>query len=184
MTPNHSRFPAIDEKDILSGTRVMAALDKVGSQYLRTEFLRDTRRFLEELVNFLLSTVASMSLIGQGMSCFYTAIVIVGDDAAPFQLFNKLMDGPLEKGWTRGSQIKACRSEYQSIMQDQRQLQRSSTRSRSEVGDVLSFCSAQVGFRGRQHLYKIYIVSNNACCFALSWVVSLLMALWSLRCSS
>ena len=29
LIPNHSRFPAIDERDFLSGTRVMAALDKV-----------------------------------------------------------------------------------------------------------------------------------------------------------
>ena len=51
VVPNHSRFPAIDGKDFLSGTRIMAAVDKVGSQYLRTEFRRDARRFLEEFVN-------------------------------------------------------------------------------------------------------------------------------------
>ena len=38
--PNRSRSPAIDEKDFLSGTRMRAALGKVGSQYLRTEFCR------------------------------------------------------------------------------------------------------------------------------------------------
>ena len=37
VVPNHSRFPAIDEKNFLAGTRVMAA---VGSQYLQTEFRR------------------------------------------------------------------------------------------------------------------------------------------------
>ena len=36
FAPNHLRFPAIDEKDFLAGTRVMAALDKIGSDYLRT----------------------------------------------------------------------------------------------------------------------------------------------------
>ena len=51
IVPNHSRFPAIGEQDFLAGTRVMAALDKVGSQYLRTEFRRDARRFLENFVN-------------------------------------------------------------------------------------------------------------------------------------
>ena len=34
VVPNHSRFPAIDEKDFLAGTRVVAALGKVGSHYL------------------------------------------------------------------------------------------------------------------------------------------------------
>ena len=51
VVPNHSRFPAIDEKDFLGGTRVMAASDKFGSQYLQTELRRDARLFLEEFVN-------------------------------------------------------------------------------------------------------------------------------------
>ena len=35
VVPNHSLFPAVDEKDFLAIIRVMAALDKVGSQYLQ-----------------------------------------------------------------------------------------------------------------------------------------------------
>ena len=35
VVPNHSRFPEIDDKDFLSGTRVIDALDELGSQYLR-----------------------------------------------------------------------------------------------------------------------------------------------------
>ena len=67
VLPNHSRFP-----DFPSGTRVMAALDKVGSQYVRIAFGRDARRFLEEFLNCVLSTAASRSVIGQGqgLSCF------------------------------------------------------------------------------------------------------------------
>ena len=34
MVPNHSRFPAINDKNFLVGTRVMAALGKVGNHYL------------------------------------------------------------------------------------------------------------------------------------------------------
>ena len=63
VVPNHSQFPAIDEEDFLSGTRVMAALGKAGSQYLRTEFRPDARRFLEEVLNCL-QIVASRSVIG------------------------------------------------------------------------------------------------------------------------
>ena len=50
-------------------------------------------------------------------------------------------------------------------MQEERQLEPSSTRSRPDVGDVLSFCSTQAGFRAHRHLYKVCIVSNQACCF-------------------
>ena len=91
--------------------------------------------------------------------------MVGGDDVAPLKLFNKLLDGLLEKGWTRGSEVEACRAEYQSYVQEQRQLERSSTRSRPDVGDVLSFCSAQADFRARGHLYKVCIVANQACSF-------------------
>ena len=165
VVPNHSRFPAIDDKSFLVGTRVMTALGKVGSHYLQTQFRRDARRFLQDFINCVLSTVAARSVIGQDLSCFCPAIVVGGDDVAPLQLFNKLLDGLLEKGWTRGSEVEACRAEYQSFVQEQRQLERSSTRSRPDVGDVLSFCSAPAGFRARRHLYKECIVVNQACGF-------------------
>ena len=65
MVPNHSRFPAIDDKNFLVGTRVMAGLGKVGSLYLQKEFRRDASRFLEDFVNCVLSTVVARSVIGQ-----------------------------------------------------------------------------------------------------------------------
>ena len=108
--PNHSRFPAIDDRNFLEGTRVMAALGKVGSNYLQKEFRCDARRFLEDFVNCVLSTVAACSVIGQGLSCFCPAIVVGGDNVAPLQFFNKLLDGLLEKGWNRGSEVEACRA--------------------------------------------------------------------------
>ena len=106
VVSNHSPFAPIDDKHFLEGTRVMAALGKVGSHYLQKEFRRDARQFLEDFVNCVLSTVAARSVIGQGLSCFFPAIVVGGDDVAPFQLFNKLSDGLLEKGWTRGAKLR------------------------------------------------------------------------------
>ena len=162
----------------------MTALVKVGSQYLQTEFCRDARRFLEYFVNCVLSTVAARSVIGQGLSCFCPAIVVGGDNVAPLQLFNKLLDGLLEKGWTRGSEVEACRAEYQSFVQEQRQLERSSTWSRPDVCDVLSFCSAQTGFRARRHLYKVCVVANQACGFHAFELSHRFMRLCVLRSSS
>ena len=63
--------------------------------------------------------------------------MVGGDDVAPFQFFNKLLNGLLEKGWTKGSEVEACQAEYQSFVQEQRQLERLSARSRPDVGDVL-----------------------------------------------
>ena len=160
MLPNHSKIPPIADGEFLAGTRVWAALNKIGSSYLKRKFQRHARRFLEEFTICVLSTVAARSKIGQGLSCFCPAIIIGGDDHAPLHLLGLLLDGLLDHGWVKGSEIEACRSEYQSYVREQRQLEWSSTRSRPNIGDVLSFRSSQAGFRARQHLFKICIVTN------------------------
>ena len=105
------------------------------------------------------------------MSCFCPAIVVGGNDVAHVLLFNKLLCAILEESWARWSEVEACRAEYQSFEQEQWKLERSSTRIRPDVGDVLSFRSIKAGFRAHQYLYKVCIVSNHACCFTVSLVV-------------
>ena len=162
MAPNHSKFAAIEQYRFHSGTRMLSAFEKVGNSYLKKEFRRDCRKFLEDLVNCVLSTVAARSAIGQGLSCFCPPILVDGDDHALKQLFDMLLDGLLEKGWVRGAEMEACKSEYQSFVQEQRQLEGTSTRSGPDVANVLTFCSSQAGFRVRRHLYKVSIVSKKA----------------------
>ena len=127
---------------------------------MKREIQRDARKILEEFTTCVLSTVISRSKIGQGLSCFCPAIIIGGDDHAPLHLLGPLLDGLQDHGWVKSSEIEACRCEYQSFVQEQRQLERSSTSSRPDIGDVLSFCSSQAGFRARQHLFKVCIVTN------------------------
>ena len=158
---NHSKLPSIADGQFLAGTRVLAALNKFGSSCLTKEFQQDALRFLEKFTNCVLSTVAARSKIGQGLSCFCPSIIIGVDDHAPLHLLGLFSDGFLERGLIKGSDIEACRAEYQSFVQEQRQLERSSTRSRPGVGEVLSFCSAQAGFRARQQLFKVCIVTKN-----------------------
>ena len=158
--PNNEKSPPIADGEFLSETRVLAALKKIGSSHLKRDFPRDARRLLEEFTISVLSTVAARSKMGQGLSCVCLAIVIGGDYHAPLHLVDLLLDGLLEREWIKGSEIEACRSEYQSFVQEQRQLERSSTRIRLDVGDVLSFFFLQAGFRARQHLFEVCIVTK------------------------
>ena len=109
VLPNHSKFAPIANGEFLAGTRVLAALNKIGSSYLQREFQRDARRFLEVFTTSVLSTVVARSKIGQGLSCFCPAIIIGGDDHAPLHLLSLLLDGLLDHGWVKGSEIEACR---------------------------------------------------------------------------
>ena len=110
---NHSKLPPIAYEEFLAGTRVLAALSKIGSSYLKPEFQRDGRRFLEEFTNSVLSTAAARFKIGQGLSCFCPAIIIGRDNHAALHLLDLLLDGLLEHGWIKGTEIEACRAEYQ-----------------------------------------------------------------------
>ena len=76
MLANHTKFPAIADGQFLSGTRVLAAPIQIGSCYLKKEFQRDARRFLEEFTTSVLSTVAARSKVGQGLNCFCPAVII------------------------------------------------------------------------------------------------------------
>ena len=117
----------------------------MGRFYLKEEFRRECRRFLEDFVKCVLSTVASRSAIGQGLSCFCPQILVGGDNHVTMQLVDMLLDGFLEKSWVRGAVMEACKSDYQSFVQEQRQLDRLSTRSLPDVGNFLIFRSSQVG---------------------------------------
>ena len=159
VVANHSKFPSIADEEFLAGTKVLAALNKTGNSYLKLQFQRDARRLLEDFTNSVLSTVAARFEIGQGLSCFCPAIIIGGDNHAPLHLLGLFLDGILERVRIKGNEIEACRAEYHSFVQELRQLERSSTRSRPDVGDVLSFCSSQTHFRAHHYLFKICIMT-------------------------
>ena len=157
MLPNHSCFGAIAEEHFLEGTPLLASLEKINSSFLRKDFCRDCRRFPEDLVNTILSTVAARSPIGHGLSSFCPEIVIGGDDYSAFYLFGQLLDGLLELGWIRRSDIEPAKAEFHFFVRKQRQLETSGNRARVPISSVFAFCN-QPGFRARRILHKVSII--------------------------
>ena len=167
MLPNRSSFTAIEDQHFLHGTRVHAALEKMTSQYLKKEFRSSARRFLEDFTSTVLSTVAARSKLGQGVNCFCPEIVIGGDDHSAFFLFGQLLDGLVECGWEKGSTVEAWKAEFQSIVNDQRQLECHASRKHSDISSVLSYFTRQSGFRSRRHLYRVNLISFRVGSFAV-----------------
>ena len=157
MLPNHSCFGASAEELFLEGICFVASLEKINSSFLRKEFRRDCRRFLEGLVSAILSTVAARSPIGQGLSCFCPDIVVGGDDYSAFHLFGQLLDGLLELGWVRGSEVEPAKAEFHSFVCEQRQVEISSHRSRAPKDRVFAFCN-QPSFRSWRNPHKVGIL--------------------------
>ena len=149
MLPNHSSFAAFDEELFLVGTGFKAALEKMSSSYLRKEFQRNARRFLEKFCSTILSTVAARSKLGQGVSCFCPGIIFGGDDHSAFFLHGQLLDGLVQCVWEKGSNVEACKAEFQSFVKEQRQLERHSTRKRLDVGNILAYFAHQTGLQSR-----------------------------------
>ena len=158
MLPNHSSFTAIEDQHFLVGTRVHAALEKMTSQFLKKEFRISARRFLEDFTSTVLATVSARSKLGQGMSCFWPEVIVGGDDHSAFFLFGQLLDGLVESGWEKGSAVEACKAEFQSFVNDQRQLECHASRKHSDISNVLSYLTHQSGFRSRRHLYRVNLV--------------------------
>ena len=104
-----------------------------------------------------LSTVAARCPIWQGLSCFCPEIVIGGDDYSAFYLFGQLLDGLLELGWIRGSEIEPAKAEFHSFVRKQRQVETSGNRSGVPISSVFAFCN-QPGFRSRRNLHKVSII--------------------------
>ena len=157
MLPNHPCFGAIAEEHFLEQTRLLSSLEKISGTFLRKAFRRDCRRFLEDFVSTILSTVASRSPIGQGLSCFCPEIVIGGDDYSAFHLFGQLLDGLLDLGWIRGSEMEPAKAELHSFVREQRQVETTGNRSRVPINSVFALCN-QPGFRSRRNLHKLSIM--------------------------
>ena len=149
LLPNHSSFAAIDEEHFLVGTRVHAALEKMSSSYLKREFRSNARHFLDEFCSIILSTVAAISKLAQGVSCFCPEFILGGYDHSAFFLYGQLLDGLVECGWEKGSNVEACKAEFQSFVREQRQLERHSTRKRPDVGNILVYFARKTGFQSR-----------------------------------
>ena len=167
MLPNHSSFTAIEEDHFLVGTRVHAALERMTSDYLKREFRNSARRFLEEFSGTVLSTVAARSKLCQGVSCFCPEIIIGGDDHSAFILFGQLLDGLIACGWEKGSNIEACKAEFQSFVNDQYQLECHACRKHSDISNDLTYLIHQSGFRSRRHLNRVNLVGFQVDSFAV-----------------
>ena len=84
--------------------------------------------------------------LDNGLAAFCPEIVNGGVNYTLYHLFGQLLDGLMELGWFRGSAVEASKTEYQSFVQDQRQLGLTSTKNWSDVENIFSFWSPQAGF--------------------------------------
>ena len=91
--------PCTEDEHFLLGTRLLTALEMVSSYYLKAEFRKDYRQFLEDLDRNMLSTIAApflicmQFLIDQGLSCFSPKISFGGDNYSELSLLE-------QSGWS------------------------------------------------------------------------------------
>ena len=154
MLPNDSQIPPIEEKEFLPRSRVAGAREKVSNVYLRNEFRKDARNFLEELTSAVLSTVAARSDVGQGLSSFYPKIVVRGW-LCPFSFVwpaSRWLNGvglcPWLNGWGQWGWVSVFREGLEAVGAH---LHEDLPRCRN----ILSAWSSQVVFWARRNLCEV-----------------------------
>ena len=68
-----------------------------------------------------------------------------------------MLDGLLELGWVRGSEVETAKAEFHSFMREQREVETSGNRSRAPINSVFAFCN-QPSFRSRRNLHKVSMI--------------------------
>ena len=157
ILPNHSCFGAIEEEHFLERTRLLSSLEKINRIFLQKERSKDCRRFLEDFVSTILSTVAARSPVEQGPSRFCPENISGGDNYSAFYLFGQVLDGLRDLGWVRGPEIEPAKAEFNSFVREQRQVESSGNRSPAPIISIFAFCN-QPGFRSRRNLHKVSVM--------------------------
>ena len=155
MLPNHSCFGAIAGEHFLERTRLLSSLEKRYSSVLRKEFHRHCRRFLEDFVSTIFSTVAARSPAGQGLSCSCPETIIGGDGYSAFYVFGQLLDELPELGWLRGSEIEPAKAHFHFLSVNSGRWNR--VAKGLPISRAFAFCN-QPGFRSRRTLHKFSIM--------------------------
>ena len=154
MLPNHLCFGAIEEEHFLEGTRLLSSLEEINSSFLGKEFRKDCHRFLEDRFweHHPLYSCRALSS--------WTRVELFLPQnhhwrwwLFNFYLFKQLLDGLLELGWVRGSEIEPAKCEFHPFVREQRQVEASGKRSCVPSNSVFASCN-QPGSRSRQKLHK------------------------------
>ena len=112
MLSKHSEFADIEEEHFLVGTPVHPVLEKMSSFYLKKEFWTNGHCFLEGFCSAILSTVPARSKLGQNGRCFWPETNLEGDNHSTFFLYGPLLDGLVESGWEKGSNVEAYKARF------------------------------------------------------------------------
>ena len=167
MLPNHSVFESLDYEHFLSGTTLMGSLERLSSIYVRKEFKKNCWEFFDHFVSCILSSVSARSPIGRGLSSFCPEILIGGDEHSATSLFVELVNALGRLKWLKSTEKEASKSEFQSFVREQRELEYGSGVRRPEIGNILTTYLSQLSFRSRRNLFKVRISffgRGNACC--------------------
>ena len=184
LAPNHSCLVVIEEDHLLEGTRLLSSFEIINSIFIRKEFCKACRRFLEDFVSTILSTVAARSTDGKNLSCFSPKTVTGRDGYSTFHLFGQLLEGLIELGWVSGPEAEPAKAELLSFFRKQREVEVSGSKLRVPINSAFAF-SNQPCLRSRGKLYKasVIVFRNNldllmilrVCCFQVFQLTALVV---------
>ena len=158
MLPNHSGFESLEFEHFISGTTLMDSLERLSSIYIRKELKKNCWDFFDHFVSCVLSSVSARYPVGRGLSSFCPEMFDWGgDEHSATSLFVELVNALGRMKWLKSTEKEASKSEFQSFVRDQGELEYGTGVRRPEIGIIFTTYLSQLSFRSRKNLFKVCI---------------------------
>ena len=127
------------------------------------DFRTRCRRFIDRLVDVILSKLLVSSDFLQGVYCFCPELLLGGDDHCVFTLFSRLMRVLEESGAVSSAESRSAVEEFATFVVDVRARHLSSGQQSEDIADVISYLLADYGFLARKSLCHVF----KLCCLMI-----------------
>ena len=127
------------------------------------DFRTRCRRFIDRLVDVILSKLLVSSDFLQGVYCFCPELLLGGDDRCVFTLFSRLMRVLEKSGVVSSAESRSAVEEFATFVVDIRARHLSSGQQSEDIADVISYLLADYGFLARKSLCHVF----KLCCLMI-----------------
>ena len=154
-----AEFPRLPMDQFLAdhafGRRIAASKDS-GTR----EFRRDCYSFIVRLIELILGSVCSTSVVARGLCCFCPELLLEGDDVAVFALYGDLVSALDGRGYLSADIANASVDEFRSYVVEARRNHSGSAVVASSIADVVTHLMKDFAFQSRHNLVRVF----KLCC--------------------
>ena len=152
-------FPKVGDATFLCNFEFGEALCQRNTSEFK-DFRTRCRRFIDRLVDVILSKLLVSSDFLQGVYCFCPELLLGGEDHCIFTLFSRLVRVLERSGFVSSTESKTAVEKFATFVVDVRARYLSSGSQSEGIADVISYLLVDYGFLARKSLCHVF----QLCC--------------------